>query len=29
MERDYTYVLEEKEIELLQDAKPGQPGGPA
>jgi len=29
MERDYVYVLEEKEIEMPQDAKPGEWGGPA
>ena len=28
MERDYVYVLEEKEIEMPQDAKPGEWGGP-
>lgn len=29
MERDYIYVVEEKEIELPEDAKPGQWSGPA
>jgi hypothetical protein len=24
MERDYIFIVEEKEIELTQDAKPGQ-----
>jgi hypothetical protein len=29
MERDYIYVVEEKEIEMPQDAKLGESGGPA
>jgi hypothetical protein len=29
MERDYIYVVEEKEIELPRDAKPGEWSGPA
>lgn len=29
MERDYIFKVEEKEIELPQDAKPGEWSGPA